>query len=79
MCLGQLVRCVGVAVDGAVRVRAGSAGSAEQVVSLLMMDAPVSPGDWLVVHSGYALTRISAEEAHEAESIRRTAQQEVTS
>lgn len=69
MCLGQLARCVAVVGDGTVRVRIGAA---EQLVSLLTIDIPVLPGDWLVVHSGYALERISAEEAREAAGIRGT-------
>ena len=26
---------------------------------------PVSPGDWILLHAGFAIERLSAEEAHE--------------
>lgn len=36
----------------------------ERVVSLLMLqDEPLAPGDFVLVHVGYALQRVSAEEA----------------
>ncbi len=66
MCLGQLAQCVSVD-DGTAVVRVGAV---QQVVSLLTMQDAVAPGDWLVVHSGFALERISAAEAAEAASIR---------
>ena len=67
MCLGQLAECVAVPGDGTARVRIGDA---EHVVSLLTLDGEVAPGDWLVVHSGYVLERIGADEAAEARRIR---------
>ncbi len=44
-------------------------------VSLLALDGPSpGPGDWLVVHSGYALERVDRSEAEEvAAEIRRGA------
>lgn len=39
-------------------------------VSLLTLDDDVAPGDWVLCHSGFALSRISADEAAEATAIR---------
>jgi hydrogenase expression/formation protein HypC len=42
-------------------------------VSLLTLDGAVAPGDWLLCHSGFALRRLSAQEAHDAAALRATA------
>ena len=60
MCLGQIGQVVG--LDGAGRATVRS-GAQELPVSLLTFDGTAAVGDWLVVHSGFALERISAEEA----------------
>lgn len=70
MCLGQLARCVGIDADGTLRVRAGEALAS---VSPLALAGEVAVGDWLVVHSGFALERVSADEAREALLIRSAA------
>ena len=75
MCLGQLVEVVGPAGAGSARVRAGAS---EFVVSVLTLDGPVEPGEWLVVHSGFALGRIGAAEARDALALR-SGRQEVGS
>jgi len=49
-------------------VRLGDGGV--RAVSLLTLEDQVAPGDWLVVHAGFALSRISAEQAREAARIR---------
>jgi hydrogenase expression/formation protein HypC len=41
-------------------------------VSLLVLDVPVSAGDWVVCHSGFALSRVSAEQARDAAALRAT-------
>ena len=42
-----------------------------QSVVLLALDAdgPIQPGDWLLVHSGLAIQRLSAHEAHETQRL----------
>jgi hydrogenase expression/formation protein HypC len=50
-------------------VRLGEGGGV-RTVSLLTLEDEVAPGDWLVVHAGFALSRISAEQAREAARIR---------
>ncbi|GAA6525132.1 HypC/HybG/HupF family hydrogenase formation chaperone [Intrasporangium sp. DVR] len=70
MCLGQIAQVLRVDDDAGARVRSGAQ---ELAVSLITLDGPVDVGDWLVVHSGFALERITAEEAHEALAVRGTA------
>jgi len=48
-------------VDGQ-SVRVDIAGS-ERVVNVGMLDVPPAPGDWLVVHAGFALGALAAEDA----------------
>lgn len=67
MCLGQVAQVVAVGSDGTLRVRVGDAVS---VVSPLVLTGDVAVGDWLVVHSGYALERVSAAEAEDALRLR---------
>lgn len=66
MCLGELGRVL--------VVTAGSAdvevGDRVRTVSLLTLDDPVASGDWVQIHSGFALARLTDEEAREAEQIR---------
>ena len=68
MCLGELGQVLGVR-DGLAEVRVGDR---LRSVSLLTLEEPVDPGDWVLVHSGFALGRLSADEATEAEQIRST-------
>lgn len=66
MCLGEIVRLE--AVDGAsARARLGSRVLS---VSLVTLDESVAPGDWVVVHSGFALHRLEPGEAAEALALR---------
>lgn len=67
MCLEDLLELVEVRSDGTARARSGA-----RIVelSLLTLDTPVLPGDWVVAHAGFALNRISAEAAAAAALIR---------
>lgn len=66
MCLGE--------VGQVLRVSAGAAdvqvGDRLRTASLLTLDEPVTAGDWVLVHSGFALARLSEQDAREAETIR---------
>lgn len=73
MCLGDLAQVVERLDDRTVRARVGDR---IVTVSLLTLDGPVAPGDWLQVHSGYALARLTEEERREAARIRSTTQEE---
>jgi len=70
MCLGELVEVVRVSGPDTVEVRHGDR---RVTVSLLVLGEPVAAGDWLVVHAGFALERITTEQAQEAALIRAAA------
>lgn len=44
----------------------------ELTVSLMTLDEPVSAGDWVLVHAGFALGLLTAQEAADALAIRGT-------
>ncbi|MDP3893350.1 HypC/HybG/HupF family hydrogenase formation chaperone [Nocardioides sp.] len=73
MCLGDLAQVVDRIDDRTVRARVGDR---LVTVSLLTFDGPVAPGDWLQVHSGFALARLTEAEQREAAQIRNTSQEE---
>ena len=73
MCLGEMGEVV--------RVDAGTAevvtgAGRRTTVSLMTLDLPVAAGDWLVVHAGFALERVTPAEAEEAARIRATSSTE---
>ncbi len=58
MCLGVPARVVEVTgASATVEV-----GRARREVSIMLLDG-VSPGDWVILHAGFAIERLSAEEA----------------
>ncbi len=61
MCMSRLHRVVG-EHDGAVDVE-DLDGTVHRVSLLALDGAPPVLGDWLVVHSGYAIDRVDADEA----------------
>lgn len=73
MCLGELAQVVDVVDERTVRARVGDR---LMTVSLLTLDGPVAPGDWLQTHSGFALARLTDEERRAAELIRNSTQEE---
>jgi len=76
MCLGEVVQLVEVRSGGQALA---SAGSRTVPVSLITLDVPVGAGDWVVVHSGFALARLSSDEALEAIALRSGASTGATS
>lgn len=74
MCLGELWQVVGLSPGAVAEVRVGDR---VRTVSLLTLDEAVGPGDWVLVHSGFALGRLSADEALEASQIRTHASEEL--
>jgi hydrogenase expression/formation protein HypC len=74
MCLGDLAEVVDLVDDRTVRARVGNR---VVTVSLLTLDGPVAPGDWLQVHSGFALGRLTEEEERDATRIRSSSQEEL--
>jgi len=75
MCLGLVCELVELRPDGRAIVRheGRSAG-----VSLLTLGDPVAPGDWLLVHSGFALARVTLAEALQARAVRETGTEATT-
>lgn len=73
MCLGELAQVVEVTGPRTVAARVGDRVVS---VSLLALDGPVGPGDWLQVHAGFALARLTEAERLDAHRIRRAAQEE---
>ena len=73
MCLAEIGRVSSLAGKAAAEV---TVGDRVKQVSLLTLDGPVDVGDWLVVHSGFALHRLDPAEAGEAQRIRSTGGQQ---
>ena len=69
MCLGELAEVLELAAGPTAVVR--SSGRVV-TVSLLTLDEPVAPGDWVLCHSGFALRRLTPEEAGDAAAVRAT-------
>ncbi len=62
MCVSRLHRVVRATNPGYVEVEA--ADGTRHGVSLLVLEGPAPvPGDWLTVHSGYAIDRVDAGDA----------------
>ena len=67
MCLGMVGQVLAVGSDGSVEVDAG-----DRVItaSLLAMPDAVGPGDWVLMHSGLVLGRLTEHEARDALELR---------
>lgn len=62
MCLSRLHRVVTVDQPGTAVVE--EVGGRRERVSLLPLDGPTpQPGEWLIVHAGYAIGRLDDDEA----------------
>lgn len=66
MCLGELGQVTSTSESTAV-VRAGSR---LLTAALLTAGEPIDVGDWVLVHSGLVLTRLTADEAADALRLR---------
>ncbi|MEP6648970.1 MAG: HypC/HybG/HupF family hydrogenase formation chaperone [Lapillicoccus sp.] len=38
-------------------------------INIALLDGALSAGDWILIHSGFALERMTAEEAHDAMAV----------
>ena len=74
MCLGELARVTLVTQGGTAEV---SADGRTRTVSLLTLEDPVAPGDWVLTHAGFALARLTADEARDAAVIRTSGEDDV--
>ncbi|WNM26377.1 HypC/HybG/HupF family hydrogenase formation chaperone [Demequina capsici] len=70
MCLGEIAQIVQVYDDGSAVI--DSDGRRREVLDMTPTGGSLAPGDWVVVHSGFALGRLTAPDAADALSIRAT-------
>lgn len=66
MCLAVPAEILSVSPNGSDAM--ASIGGIEKPVDVSLIDHPV-PGDWVIVHVGFALNRINAKEAEETRRI----------
>lgn len=72
MCLGVPAEVVAVPDPAEPRARVAISGVERVVSTDLLLDEPVGVGDWVLVHVGFAMSRIDADEAAATlEAIRR--------
>ncbi|WP_291382312.1 HypC/HybG/HupF family hydrogenase formation chaperone [Demequina sp.] len=74
MCLGTVAKVVEVVDEGRAVVEHGGThqpGRREDVLKMTI-GADIRPGDWVVIHSGFVLERISEARALDALAIRNT-------
>jgi hydrogenase expression/formation protein HypC len=64
MCLGIPGRVVEI-TPGSDLARVDVAGIVRDI-NLELLDGPFVPGDYVLIHSGFALERMTADEAHDA-------------
>ena len=64
MCLGLPGRVVAVTA-GSDLVDVDVAGVV-RAINVGLLDGPWAPGDWMLIHSGFALERMTAQEAQDA-------------
>lgn len=67
MCLGDLAQVLEVRAGPTAVVRTELRTVS---VSLLTLDEALSPGDWVVCYSGFALRRLTSEQADAAAAVR---------
>ena len=68
MCLAVPVRVVVVPEEGKARVQVGQGENYMEISTLLLPEAP-RPGDYVIVHAGFALRSLDAAEAEESLNI----------
>jgi hydrogenase expression/formation protein HypC len=62
MCLAYPAQVISVGADVA---EVEVAGRCQHVITICLEGGPPVPGDWLLIHSGLAVSRLSLEELHE--------------
>jgi len=67
MCLGTVGQVTEVGADRCVQILAGDR---KITGSLLAISETIRPGDWVLVHSGLVLARLTEDEARDALEIR---------
>jgi hydrogenase expression/formation protein HypC len=67
MCLGLAGRVVSSTAEP--DVADVDVAGAVRPINISLLDGPVEIGQWILIHSGFALERMTAEEAHDAMAI----------
>lgn len=63
MCLGVPAEVVAIPDAAAPRARVSIEGVERVISTDLLLDEPLAVGDWVLVHVGFAMSRIDADEA----------------
>ncbi|MDR2603842.1 MAG: HypC/HybG/HupF family hydrogenase formation chaperone [Desulfovibrio sp.] len=64
MCLAVPAKVEEIFEDGTARCRVGE-GDAFVTASLALLEEPPQPGDYLIIHAGFALRKLDAADAEE--------------
>jgi hydrogenase expression/formation protein HypC len=65
VCIGVPARILSVGEDHPDLARVDY-GGVEQTIHIGLLDVPVQPGDWILVHMGFALSTMTAQQAADA-------------
>lgn len=63
MCLGVPAEVVDIPDPALPRARVAVSGVERMISTDLLLDEPLAVGDWVLVHVGFAMSRIDADEA----------------
>ncbi len=66
MCLGIPGQVVGIADEGAGQVALVDVQGAQRKVNIGMLDEQPAPGDWVLLHMGFAVQAVDEAQAREA-------------
>jgi hydrogenase expression/formation protein HypC len=67
MCLGLAGQVVGPTEEG--DLMDVEVAGVVRPINVALLDGPLSAGDWILIHSGFALDRMTPEEAHDAMAV----------
>ncbi|MDR2124164.1 MAG: HypC/HybG/HupF family hydrogenase formation chaperone [Desulfovibrio sp.] len=70
MCIAVPAKVVETFEDGTARCRVGE-GNAFVTASLALLDEPPQPGEYLIIHAGFALRKLDAADAEETVALLR--------
>jgi hydrogenase expression/formation protein HypC len=70
MCLGIPGRILEIPADQPDLGRVDVEGVVREINLVLLADDPPAPGDWVLIHLGFALNRMTEDEVAEAQSTR---------
>ncbi|MDQ2814968.1 MAG: HypC/HybG/HupF family hydrogenase formation chaperone [Actinomycetota bacterium] len=65
MCLGIPAQLVG-GETGHPDLAVADMGGVKRLINMGLLDDPLGPGDWVLVHMGFALSAMTAQEARDA-------------